>query len=125
MDEDKKEVPGDSRFGPIHARRQAERKVRVIAMPEWGEKKKPLLLYAYPLTINDVVALDSAAYLSTAEQNVMQIIRQCMDEKGDQYFSLRDKVSLLNEPADVIGRLLVELNGATDTFDKVLKKNKV
>jgi len=123
MDDEKKDGPVDL-FEEGHAQRQAERKVRVIKMPEWGTKRKPLLLYAYPLTMTDVIALDGAGYSSQAETNVMQIIRQCMDEKGDMYFSLRNKVSLMNEPADIVGRLLVELNGATDTFDKVLKKNR-
>ena len=119
---DKPAQPDESRFAKIHKRRQAARKVRIIKIPEWGEKNKPLLLYAYPLTINDVIALDGK-YVSQAEQNVMQIIRQCMDGKGDPYFTVRDKVALLNEPADIIGTLLVALNGTTDTFDKVLKKN--
>ena len=123
MSEEQNKTADNSRFEAIHARRQADRRVRVIKMPEWGTAKKPLLLYAYPLTINDVIALDGRQYVSQAEANVMQIIRQCMDAKGDEYFTLRDKIALMNEPADVIGRLLVELNGETTTFTEVLKKN--
>jgi len=115
--------PDDTPFGKIHIKRQTERKVRCIEVPEWGTEGKPLLLYAYPLTVNDVIALDGK-YLSQAEQNVMQIIRQCMDSKGDQYFSLLDKSALLNEPSDIIGTVLVALNGETQTFTEVLKKNK-
>lgn len=113
----------DTPFAQIHRKRQAARKVRSIKVPEWGTARKPLLLYAYPLTVNDVIHLDGH-YASNAEQNVMQIIRQCLDGKGDPYFTLRDKPALLNEPSDIIGRILVALNGETSSFTEELKKNK-
>lgn len=115
--------PDTTAFGKIHVRRQAKRKVRCIEVPEWGTPTKPLKLYAYPLTVADVVALDGR-YGSNTEQNVMQMIRQCMDFKGDPFFSLLDKGNLMNEPSDIIGRILVELNGETSTFTEALKKNK-
>ncbi len=115
--------PDTTPFGKIHVKRQAKRKVRCIEVPEWGTKTKPLKLYAYPLTVNDVMALDGK-YTSNTEQNVMQMIRQCMDAKGDPFFTLLDKSNLLNEPSDIIGRILVELNGETSTFSEELKKNK-
>jgi hypothetical protein len=114
--------PDETPFGKIHTKRQANRKVRCIRVAEWGTAKKPLLLYAYPLTVNDVIALDGK-YESQAEQNVMQIIRQCMNGNGDPYFTLENKPALLNEPSDIIGRVLIALNGETDTFTEVLKKN--
>lgn len=123
MTEDTTEATDESPFTAIHERRQAERKVRIVKVPEWGTKKEPLLLYAYPLTINDVLALDGK-YETQTETNIMQIIRQCMNGKGEPYFTLRNKVELLNEPADIIGRILVQLNGTTATFTEVLKKNK-
>lgn len=123
MSEDQPVHPDQTTFGKIHVRRQAEKKVRVIKVPEWGTKKKPLLLYAYPLTVNDVISLDNV-YQSNAEQNVMQIIRQCLDGKGDHYFTLVDKPALLNEPSDIIGRILIALNGENSTFTEELKKNK-
>lgn len=115
--------PDQTAFGIIHAKRQSQRKVRCIRVIEWGTKKNPLLLYAYPLTVNDVIALDGK-YTSNAEQNVMQLIRQCMDGNGDPFFTLIDKPALLNEPSDIIGQVLIALNGETDTFTEVLKKNK-
>ena len=123
MTEDKILHPDDTPFGKVHAKRQAERKVRCIKVPEWGTTRKPLLLYAYPLTVNDVIALDGK-YESLAEQNVMQIIRQCLDGSGSPYFSLLDKPALLNEPSELIGEVLIALNGAIKTFTQVLKKNK-
>ena len=114
--------PDDTPFGKIHAERQTKRKVRCIEVPEWGTKTKPLRLYAYPLTAGDVMALDGK-YPSQTEQNVMQMIRQCLDEKGDQYFSLLDKTALLNEPSEIIGKVLIALNGEIATFEEVLKKN--
>jgi hypothetical protein len=114
--------PDTTAFGKIHAKRQSNRKVRCIRVPEWGTKKNPLLLYAYPLTVNDVIALDGK-YASQAEQNVMQIIRQCMTANGDPFFTLMDKPALLNEPSDIIGLILTALNGESDTFSEVLKKN--
>jgi len=113
----------DTPFAAIHRKRQAARKVRSFKIPEWGTARKPLILYAYPLTVNDVIHLDGQ-YTSNAEQNVMQIIRQCLDAKGDPYFTLRDKPALLNEPSDIIGRILVALNGETSAFTEELKKNK-
>lgn len=116
--------PADNtEFGRIHGSRQAARKVRVIEVPEWGEPGAPLLLYAYPLTINDVIELDGK-YRTQTEQNIMQLIRQCMDSKGDLYFSLLDKPALQNEPADIVGRVLTELNGESSSFTEELKKNK-
>ena len=123
MSEEKPGHPDSTKFGQIHKRRQAEKKVRCIEVAEWGDKGKPLLLNAYPLTVNDVIALDNV-YQSNAEQNVMQIIRQCLDSKGDAYFSLLDKPALLNEPSDLIGTILVQLNGESSTFSEELKKNK-
>jgi hypothetical protein len=123
MTNDKPVHPDETAFGKIHAKRQAAKKVRVIKVPEWGTKRKPLLLFAYPLTVNDVIALDNV-YHSNAEQNVMQIIRQCLDSKGDPYFTLIDKPALQNEPSDIIGRILVALNGENSTFTEELKKNK-
>lgn len=123
MSEEQPVHPDNTPFGKIHAKRQAHKKVRVIKVPEWGTTRKPLLLFAYPLTVNDVIALDNV-YHSNAEQNVMQVIRQCLDSKGDPYFTLIDKPALLNEPSDIIGRILVALNGENSTFTEELKKNK-
>lgn len=114
--------PDDTPFGKIHARNKAAQGARRIEMPEWGDESGPLVLYAYPLTVNDVLKLEGQ-YKSNSEQNVMQIIRQCVDEKGDPYFSLLDKPALLNEPADIIGKLLIPLNGETSTFLEEIKKN--
>ena len=121
-DETKSVHPDETPFGKIHKRRQARRKVRCFEVPEWGTKSKPLKLYAYPLTVTDVIELDGK-YQSQAEQNVMQIIRQCRDANGDLYFSLLDKISLQNEPSDIIGRILIALNGELDSFTEELKKN--
>lgn len=114
--------PDETPFGKIHKRRQAQLKVRCFEVPEWGTKNKPLKLYAYPLTVADVIELDGK-YRSQAEQNVMQIIRQCRDANGELYFSLLDKISLQNEPSEIIGRILIALNGELDSFTEELKKN--
>lgn len=116
--------PDETQFGKIHVRRQAHRKVRCIKVPEWGTKKKPLLLYAYPLTSDQVMRLEGK-YKTNTEQNVMQVIDQCLDGKGEPYFSLLDKTALLNEPSELIGRILIELNGSIETFTEALKKNNV
>ena len=123
MSDDNIQHPDDTVFGKIHTRRQAEKKVRAVKVPEWGTAKKPFVMYAYPLTVNDVIALDGR-YKTNTEQNIMQIIRQCMNGKGDPMFTLLDKAALQNEPSDIIGRILVALNGETSTFTEVLKKNK-
>ena len=115
--------PDNTPFGKIHVKRQAKRKVRCIEVPEWGTDNKPLLLYAYPLTTADVMELDGK-YLSQTEQNVMQMIRQCLDSKGDPYFSLLDRTALMNEPSEILGRVLTALNGDCSSFDQELKKNK-
>lgn len=112
----------DTRFGKGHVERQARKKARCIEVPEWPEDGKPLRLYAYPLTTGEVMALEGQ-YPTQTEQNVMQMIRQCLDEKGDRYFSLLDKPSLLNEPSEIIGRVLTQLNGEISSFDEELKKN--
>ena len=114
----------DTPFGKIHCKRQTERKVRRISIPEWGTEKKPLELYAYPLTTGQVMALEGQ-YPTNTEQNVMQMIMQCMDANGQQYFTLLDKAALMNEPSEIIGRVCVELNGEVGTFDRELKKNNV
>ena len=115
--------PDDTPFGKIHTKMQAKRKVRCIKIPEWGTKKNPLLLFAYPLTTGQVMELDSK-YDTNTEQNVMQMIMQCMDASGSQYFSLLDKTALLNQPSELIGRVVVALNGGLTTFTEELKKNK-
>lgn len=115
--------PDETPFGKIHVKRQAERKVRCIKVPEWGTKKKPLLLYAYPLTSAQVMRLEGK-YKTNTEQNVMQVIDQCLDDKGEPYFSLLDKTALLNEPSEIIGQILIQLNGSIETFTKALKKNR-
>ncbi|KKL76513.1 hypothetical protein LCGC14_2044130 [marine sediment metagenome] len=115
--------PDDTPFGKVHIKRQAQRKVRCIEVPEWGTKTNPLRLYAYPLTTGEVMALEGQ-YPTNTEQNVMQMIRQCLDSNGDQYFSLLDKTALMNEPSELIGRVALELNGELTTFTKELKKNK-
>ena len=109
-------------FGLVHKRRQANKKVIAIIVDEWGTDGKPLILYAYPLTVNDVIAVDQR-YASQAEQNVMQIIRQCLKGNGENYFTLLDKPALLNEPTDIIGDILVKLNAESSSFDQELKKN--
>jgi len=114
--------PDDTVFGKIHTLRQANRLVRAVKVPEWDIDGKPFVMYAYPLTVNDVMALDGR-YTTNTEQNVMQIIRQCMDGKGEPMFTLLDKAALQNEPSDIIGRILVALNGETSTFTEELKKN--
>ncbi len=115
--------PDETPFGKVHVRRQAKRHVRCIEIPEWGTKSKPLKLYAYPLTTGEVMDLEGV-YKTNTEQNVMQMIRQCLDEKGDRYFSLLDKTSLLNEPSELIGRVCMMLNGELSSFTEELKKNK-
>ena len=115
--------PDDTPFGKVHAKRQTVRKVRCIKIPEWGEsKKKPLRLFAYPLTTGQVMELEGK-YPTNTEQNVMQMIMQCMTETGEMYFSLLDKTALLNEPSELIGRVLLGLNGEMTTFTEELKKN--
>lgn len=121
MTDEKILLPDDTRFGRIHRKRQANKTVRVIRVPEWDTEEEECNLYAYPLTMNDVLALEK--FSTPSEQNVMQIIRQCMDSKGDPYFSLLDKSSLMNEPADVVGNILIKLNGSASSFDQELKKN--
>lgn len=123
MVDEKPVHPDETPFGKIHIKRQAVRKVRCIKVPEWGTKRKPLLLYAYPLTTGELMALEGQ-YRTNTEQNVMQMIRQCMDASGDQYFSIQDKVALLNEPSELIGRVCVALNGEITSFSEELKKNK-
>lgn len=114
--------PDETAFGKIHKRRQSQKKVRAIEVPEWGTDGKPLVLYAYPLTVNDVIALDGR-YKNQTEQNVMQIIRQCLNGKGEQFFTILDKTALQNEPTDIIGDILVQLNGESSSFEEELKKN--
>lgn len=115
--------PDDTPFGKIHVQRQARRKVRCIEVPEWGTKANPLRLYAYPLTTGEVMDLEGK-YPTNTEQNVMQMIRQCLDSNGDPYFSLLDKTALMNEPSELIGRVCLGLNGELTSFTKELKKNK-
>lgn len=114
-------LPDDSRFGRIHSKRQANKTVRIIRVEAWDTDDEECNLYAYPLTMNDVIGLE--AFGTASEQNIMQIIRQCMDGQGKPYFTLIDKPALLNEPADVIGDILIKLNGSTSSFDQELKKN--
>jgi len=114
--------PDKTPFGKVHVKNQAERKVRCVSIPEWGTDGKPLKLYAYPLTTGEVMALEGK-YPTNTEQNVMQMIRQCLDSKGDLYFSLLDKTNLMNEPSELIGRVVLMLNGELSTFDEELKKN--
>ncbi len=114
--------PDETPFGKVHVKRQATRKVRCIKVPEWGTKKKPLLLYAYPLTTGQVMELEGK-YPTNTEQNVMQMIMQCLDLTGKNYFSLLDKTALMNEPSEIIGRVCVSLNGELGSFEKELKKN--
>lgn len=123
MNEPKPVSPDQTPFGKGHVIRQAERHVRCIEIPEWGTKEKPLKLYAYPLTMGEVMALEGQ-YSTNTEQNLMQMIRQCLDDKGDRYFSLEDKTSLLNEPSELIGRVCMMLNGELSSFTDELKKNK-
>lgn len=122
MTESKLIGPDDTPFGKIHVKRQQEKKVRCIEVPEWGTAKKPLRLYAYPLTTGEVMELEGK-YQTNTESNVMQMIRQCLDSNGDPYFSLLDKTALMNEPSEIIGRVCVGLNGSISSFDKELKKN--
>ncbi len=122
MSEKKLLNPDETEFGIAHNERQANKKVIAIIVDEWGTDGKPLILYAYPLTVNDVIAVDQR-YASQAEQNVMQIIRQCLKGNGENYFTLLDKPALLNEPTDIIGDILVKLNAESSSFDQELKKN--
>ncbi len=115
-------LPDETSFGKVHIKRQALRKVRCIKIPEWGTKKKPLCLYAYPLTTGQVMQLEGK-YPTNTEQNVMQMIMQCMDSSGEPYFSLLDKTALLNEPSELIGRVCLMLNGELASFEEALKKN--
>lgn len=115
-------LPDETPFGKGHVKRQAMRKVRCIKVPYFGTKRKPLLLYCYPLTSAQVMALEGK-YPTNTEQNVMQIIAQCLDSNGEPYFSLLDKVALMNEPSEIIGDILIELNGSVETFAEALKKN--
>ncbi len=115
--------PDDTPFGKVHVRNQAKRKVRCVKIPEWGTKRNPLYLYAYPLTTGEVMELEGK-YPTNTEQNVMQMIRQCMVGNGDHYFSLQDKGHLMNEPSELIGRVCLMLNGELSSFTEELKKNK-
>jgi len=114
--------PDETAFGKVHVKRQSKRKVRCIKVPEWGVGKKPLLLYAYPLTTGQVMELEGK-YPTNTEQNVMQMIMQCLDRNGNHYFSLLDKTALMNEPSEIIGRVVTVLNGDLGSFEEELKKN--
>lgn len=115
-----------SRFSRIHAKFQAERKVRAIEVPEWPDPDtgEPTVLYAYPLTVSQIVDLETKQAATQAEKNAYQIIAQCMQSDGKPFFSVADKVDLMNQPADLVGRIMIALNGELSSFDTELKKNK-
>jgi len=114
--------PDETPFGKEHVRRMALKKARCIKVPYFGTEKKPLLLFAYPLTTGQVMELEGK-YPTNTEQNVMQMIMQCRDSSGELYFSLIDKTALMNEPSEIIGKICVELNGDVESFEQELKKN--
>lgn len=115
----------ETRFSKVHAYAQATKKrVRVIPIPYWDMPDEPCVFYAYQLTVQEIALLDAREAASQLERNVYQIIHQCLDKDGKQYFSIADKGHIMNTPADVIGELMIALNGELSSFDKELKKNK-
>lgn len=124
MSEKKQKGGIETRFSTLHATAQSRRRVRLIEQDYWTKDGEPVQLFAYPLTVNDVIELDSKDCGTQAERNIEQIIYQCLDEHGEKYFTLLDKTDLLNTPAEVIGAIMIQLNGALSSFDQELKKNK-
>ena len=122
---DKKKGGIETRFGARHKLAQANRKAIRIEVSHWPDDEgNPLVLFAYPLTVNEIIELESRDAGSQAERNVHQIIKQCRDEQGEPYFTIADKTALLNTPADVIGAIMLALNAEVSAFDEELKKNK-
>ena len=114
----------ETRFSKIHKTAQANRKCKTITVASWpDENGDPTVLYAYPLTVNEIIELETMEAATQAERNVYQIIKQAKDDTGAPFFTIADKSALLNTPADVIGAIMLALNAELSSFDEELKKN--
>lgn len=98
-----------SKFGDRIAANRSAREISNIEVAEWGEDGVPLRIFYNSVTGLDIdkIQRKHKDFLSnpTIEAMVETIIIKSKDENGDQMFTLEDKITLLNEPAELIARV--------------------
>lgn len=99
--------------------------VKVIEVPEWGDSKKPLLIYASPLTMNQKTKIFKKAHESDASLFVDLLIMKAKDGEGNLLFTLADKPTLMRQAdVDVIIRVGNEILGGSDDLEQAEKNLK-
>ena len=107
-------------------RSRVDRRAKKIEVSEWGEGDEPVVLYFYPLTIEDAKKLNS--YLkgkgskSREDEYVYYLIFNARDAHGDLVFDLEDVEWLSNQPVSVITDIYLQANLERQGFDETLKK---
>ena len=84
----------------------ADKDVKVIEVPEWGNEDESLKIYSKPLTLSET----SKLYIMSKDDDLTMmayvLIYKALDENGDKMFDLSDKRALLN---DVDQQILVDV----------------
>ena len=98
-----------------HFRDQGQRRIEV---PEWGDERGPLVVYAEPLTLAERRRLFQRNKGDDVGLSVDLLIVKARDADGKPLFSLDDKQALLNgvDPA-VVARVAADIIAAPSLED--------
>jgi len=85
--------------------------VRKIEVPEWGDAKGPLIVYAHPFTLRDQGKLSQYSTASNSSESLADLlIMKALDEKGEPLFTIEDKHLLRTQvDANVVARIASEI----------------
>lgn len=85
--------------------------VKKIEVPEWSDGKKPFVIYVQPFTLRDQGKLQMATKNSNESEVLAElIVMKSLDEKGENLFTIDDKVALRTQvDANVIARIAAEI----------------
>lgn len=96
--------------------------VKTIEVPEWGDGKKPLLVYVTPLTMTQKSKIFKKAHESDASLFVDLLIMKAKDSEGNPLFTLADKPTLMRQAdVDVIIRIGNEILGQPEDLEQAEK----
>lgn len=96
----------------------AEKEIKRIEVPEWGDKENPAVIMSEPFTLAERKSLIKLAQGDDMEFLVRLVIMKARDEDGNKIFDLSDKPTLMNlvDP-DVLLRVANQITVAPSIED--------
>ena len=96
--------------------------IKKIKVPEWGEKDKPLIIHARPMTLAEMNKLQKLAKDDDLSLLAYTLIEKALDSEGDKIFSIGDKHDLMTKVDRNVLQRVVEAKMDSPSVEEQQKK---